>query len=304
MNILKWIAGKVTHIFCLFGISSSVLFAYPNLDLSWVESWGYQLQDPDVEELRSSPYDLLVIDYSKDGADETAFTKQDIETARNQGSKIIFSYLSIGEVEDYRFYWKDNWEVGNPSFIGDENPDWPGNYKAKYWEKTWWKLVIRPYLNKIINASFNGVYLDIVDAYWYWGEQDGNYKEHAIQMFQLIKKIKNYANKKTGGHFAVCPQNGLSILDDLPAKQKKQYLKLIDCVGVESVFYNVWSQEDQAYRLELLGEVNQANKPIFSVEYIKPNQHLEYENQWLTHPYHFIGYPAAPDAALDELIEL
>ncbi|MDC0535011.1 endo alpha-1,4 polygalactosaminidase [Francisellaceae bacterium] len=304
MCVMRVLFLKGMYAFFGFVISIATVFSYPNLDLSWVESWGLQLQDSDVEELRASPYDLLVIDYSKDGTDETAYSKEDINIARNQGSKIILAYLSIGEVEDYRFYWKNDWEVGNPSFIGDENPNWPGNYKVKYWEKTWWKLVIRPYLNKIINAGFNGVYLDIVDAYWYWGEMDGNHKEHAIQMFKLIKKIKRYANRKTGGNFAVCPQNGLSILDDLPAKKKKKYLELIGCVGVESVFYNVWSEEDKAYRLDLLGEVDQANKPIFSVEYISPDQHLEYENEWLNHPYRFIGYPSAPDQALDKLTEL
>ena len=46
----------------------------------------------------------------------------------------MLSYLSIGEVEDYRFYWQDGWGVGNPSFVGEENPNWAGNYKVKYWE--------------------------------------------------------------------------------------------------------------------------------------------------------------------------
>ena len=165
-------------------------------------------------------------------------------------------------------------------------------------------MVLRPYLKKIISAGFQGVYLDVVDSYWYWGEKDGSHKDKAIKMFKLIKKIQRYANKKTGGNFAICPQNGLAILDDLPAKKRQKYLEMIDCVGVESLYYNVYSQEDQNYRMDLLESVHQAHKPIFNVEYIPEDEYYNHEQLYFNSHMRIIGYPANPDRSLSDLTQL
>jgi uncharacterized protein (TIGR01370 family) len=55
------------------------VFAQPALrPLSTVRSWGYQLGDIDPEEIAGSGFDLVVIDYSRDGSDEQAFTAADV----------------------------------------------------------------------------------------------------------------------------------------------------------------------------------------------------------------------------------
>lgn len=79
--------------------------------------------------------------------------------------------MSIGEAEDYRFYWKNEWKTNPPVWLGEENPDWEGNYKVWYWEKEWQNIIISDpdsYLQRILNAGFDGVYLDIIDAFEYF----------------------------------------------------------------------------------------------------------------------------------------
>jgi cysteinyl-tRNA synthetase len=79
--------------------------------------------------------------------------------------------MSIGEAEDYRYYWQSDWEVGNPDWLAEENPDWEGNYKVKYWDSDWQSIFYgndASYLKKITDAGFNGVYLDIIDAFEYF----------------------------------------------------------------------------------------------------------------------------------------
>lgn len=270
-------------------------------DLSWVQSWGYQLQNLNSDTLIDSPYDLLVIDYSKDGDDATAFSKNEIATLQAHG-KTVLAYLSIGEAEDYRFYWKDGWQEGNPSFLGTENPNWAGNYKVKYWEKSWWKLVLKPYMNKIINAGFDGVYLDIIDGYYYYGLQDNKMKKRANQMVKLVKKIAKYGRKKAGNDFIITSQNGASILDDASTKFKKQYLSTVDAIGVESLYYNIYSEEDKNYRLEKLSEFSDAGKLILGVEYINPSTYDAYDSTWRSSHLNIVGYAADEDAELDELL--
>ena len=57
-----------------------------------------------------------------------------IRTKANGGTRLLISYMSIGEAEDYRYYWGNNWKPGSPDWIVAENPNWKGNYKVAYWE--------------------------------------------------------------------------------------------------------------------------------------------------------------------------
>jgi cysteinyl-tRNA synthetase len=75
--------------------------------------------------------------------------------------------MSIGEAEDYRYYWNPEWKTNQPSWLAEENPDWPGSYKVRYWDK-YWQKIIYGYLDKILTAGFDGVYLDIIDAFQYF----------------------------------------------------------------------------------------------------------------------------------------
>lgn len=96
-----------------------------------------------------------------------------IKNKENGGSRLIIGYMSIGEAEDYRYYWQEDWEPGNPDWIVAENPDWEGNFKVKYWDQGWKSHIYgdtESYLQKILDAGFDGVYLDIIDAFYYFEE--------------------------------------------------------------------------------------------------------------------------------------
>lgn len=81
--------------------------------------------------------------------------------------------MSIGEAEDYRWYWQKQWNSKPPAFLCSENPEWKGNYKVKYWYPDWQTIICGEdsYLSKIIQADFDGVYLDIIDAFEYFEEE-------------------------------------------------------------------------------------------------------------------------------------
>ena len=84
---------------------------------------------------------------------------------------MVVAYMSIGEAEDYRYYWQSTWKNDKPIWLAKENPNWPGNYKVRYWEEEWQSIIYGnndSYLKKIIDAGFDGVYLDIIDAFEYF----------------------------------------------------------------------------------------------------------------------------------------
>ena len=75
-------------------------------------SWGYQLQNLDVSKAAAAPYDLIVVDESLDGLRQGRAAGSVIAKLKQKPdgqSRIVLSYLSVGEAEDYRQYWKSGW---------------------------------------------------------------------------------------------------------------------------------------------------------------------------------------------------
>ena len=66
------------------------------------DSWGYQLQNADPVVVTASKYDVIVMDYSRDGTDAGAYSPSEIQLIKDSG-KTVLAYFSIGEAEDYRF---------------------------------------------------------------------------------------------------------------------------------------------------------------------------------------------------------
>ncbi|OHD18751.1 MAG: hypothetical protein A2087_00015 [Spirochaetes bacterium GWD1_61_31] len=125
-----------------------------------------------LAELADSRYDLLVIDLF--GVDGNALSAAEVEALQRKpqgGRRLVIAYLSIGEAEEYRWYWRPDWDKLPPGWLERENPAWAGNYKVHYWEPAWQSIICGgegSYLDRIIDAGFDGVYLDIIDAFEYF----------------------------------------------------------------------------------------------------------------------------------------
>ncbi|WP_339056313.1 endo alpha-1,4 polygalactosaminidase [Fusobacterium animalis] len=123
--------------------------------------------------LKNTNYDLLLIEVSYNNV---FFTKEQIEKLKikhNGGKRLVIAYLSIGEAENYRFYWKKKWNKKKPNWIVKENENWEGNCIVKYWSPEW-KNIIKEYQKKLDDIGVDGYLLDTVDTYQYFEE---NYKE-------------------------------------------------------------------------------------------------------------------------------
>lgn len=138
-----------------------------------INNENYNSRQEFIDALSQTSYDALIVDLFYD---EEPFTEAEIEqlkTKHNGGSRLVICYMSIGEAEEYRYYWQSGWSAGNPNWLEAENPDWAGNYKVRYWDAEWQAIIFgndNSYLKKILDAGFDGVYLDIVDAFEYYEE--------------------------------------------------------------------------------------------------------------------------------------
>ncbi len=126
-----------------------------------------------INAVAATNYDLVIMDLYHNEEAFTADEISELKTKKKGGKRLVVCYLSIGEAEDYRYYWQADWKPGNPSWLDKANPNWEGNYKVKYWDKQWQDIIFgddNSYVTKILNAGFDGVYLDIIDAFEYFEE--------------------------------------------------------------------------------------------------------------------------------------
>ncbi len=126
--------------------------------------------------ISNTDFDVVIMDLF---FNEEALTKTDIDqlkTKHSGGRRLVISYMSIGEAEDYRYYWNPDWKKNRPEWLKTLNKRWAGNYEVEYWHPEWQAIIYgseNAYLDKILHADFDGVYLDIIDGYEYFESLDG-----------------------------------------------------------------------------------------------------------------------------------
>ena len=133
--------------------------------------------DDYIYSLCSKRWDVLIIDAFFWGKLLTGEQVRSLQKKPSGQVRLVFAYLSIGEAEDYRYYWRAEWKRRPPKFLERENPEWRGNYKVRYWMDEWQKIICggtdgrlfdTSYVKRILDAGFDGVYLDILDAAFYF----------------------------------------------------------------------------------------------------------------------------------------
>jgi cysteinyl-tRNA synthetase len=249
-----------------------------------------------VAKLAACGRDWIVLD-ANFSSDEP-WTAADLAAIRagRAGRKVI-AYLSIGEAEDYRAYWQREWDADRdgkpdaaaPAFLLAQNPEWKGNYRVKYWQPGWQKIILAE-VDKIMAAGFDGVYLDIVDGFETF-EQDGkNFVDDRVNpetkqsyrrdMVDWVKAVAARA-RKINSAALVIPQNGTQLLANA------DFLGAMDAVGVEDLFTNgdkLQKAADTKYILECLAPMIATHKPVLDIEYARRKElQLQVKKQAVQH---------------------
>jgi cysteinyl-tRNA synthetase, unknown class len=268
--------------FCrLLGLASSLL-AFVIVGEVGAEPWLVQLQEAKPAQIMAEGWKDMIIDYSPDSTDERAFKPADIQSLKKAGGRVL-CYLSVGEAESYRSYWQPTWLLKAPAWLGRANPDWPGNYKVRFWDPAWREGVLGPQLDAIVKQGFDGLYLDIVDAYEYWADEDTfrtageqhaaadpkDIADSAQRMSALIQWLQERA-KSAGAKpsFAIVPQNCESLFDHDP---EGKALNAIAGVGAEDVFFDeITRRTESEYRprLEKLRKLKESGKFVLVIDYV------------------------------------
>jgi cysteinyl-tRNA synthetase len=236
-----------------------------------VENFLYQLQRADPDRIGETAFDLAVVTLA------TAGSSPEVIPALKEspgGPKLILCYMSIGQSENYRWYWNPDWELNPPSWLDLPDGVWAGDHWVRYWDPDWQEIIYGKsgsYLDQILALGFDGVYLDRVDAYWYY--QDQGRETAAREMVDFILDFTTYARQRHPG-FGIFPQNAEELGIRFP-----DYLQAMTGVGVEDLYYGYprdhepspagWTAEREA----ILDQWVAAGKLVLTIDYTaRPEQ--------------------------------
>ena len=217
-----------------------------------ISTWMYQIQDlydDRIDSLDNTNYDMLVVEpgfnfKDKEDAYDTSKIVSSLSTKPNGDQRLLVAYIDIGQAEDYRDYWKDNWVAptkdskGSPDFMITIDPDgWSGNYPVAYWDKRWKDIWLDDdgIIAKLATEGFDGIYLDWVEAY-----DDEKVMEYAQsqgidakrEMINFIKELKA-KGQEINPNFVVISQNSQYLLD----YDADEYASVIDAIATEDTWF-------------------------------------------------------------------
>ena len=173
----------------------------------------------------------------------------------------FYGYISVGEVNNSRPYWKT---IRDEPWILAANPNWPDAHGVDIRAKGWQKILLNTVIPSIIAKKYDGIFLDTLDEAM---QQFPNSRKALIQWIRSVKV-----------HFptlGILPNNGLDIVMDIGA--------IIDGVVVEDLYthYNFQkkvSEADHALDQEkepiLDAFIAKFKKPVYVVLYGDPKSEL------------------------------
>lgn len=184
-------------------------------------------------------------------------------------NNLVIAYMSIGEAESYRSYFKKL----DKNLILEENKDWKENFTVKYWEQQWHDIIVHnedSYTATLAKIGFDGVYLDIVDGFHRFPDK----KLRATQMAQLIIAISK-RGREFNPKFRVYLQNGIDIINYIDKETKGALFDAITGGSIEGYFFeyvkNKNERKSDFFKTfePIYREYQDQGKEIYIVEYVK-----------------------------------
>jgi cysteinyl-tRNA synthetase len=240
-------AGTAATVPPVAGSTSPRDDAAPRLDD--VETWFYlldvDLEDAMITDIGLSSYDMVVIDFIVSEANNTDYPIQEVVARlRSEGRpRIVLAYVDIGQAEDFRAYWQPQWRPGDPEWIVGLDPDgWEGNYPVAFWYDEWRSVWLDDggLIEQIVQAGFDGVYLDWVEAYSdesVVAAADADGLDPRQEMIWWVGDIAERGRGLDPG-FLVVAQNAAELVSD------DSYADVIDGLAQEQVWFDGAADND------------------------------------------------------------
>ena len=206
---------------------------------NWLYLIDVNLSSETVDQIAESGYDMVVLDFIPSEADNIDYPMAEVVAQFHNAPhpKKVIAYIDIGEAEEYRVYWQDDWEIGNPAWIVGNDPDgWAENYPVAFWAEAWQAIWLENggMLDQIGVAGFDGVYLDWVEAYSDENVVEAAQAEGVNPVYAMIEFVSFISSniKDECDDCVVIAQNAAELVE------YAEYAATIDGLAQEQVWFD------------------------------------------------------------------
>lgn len=146
-------------------------------DLSLVQNYLYLISTDNfstkeemIHAISLTNFDMIIIDLFFNETELTSSDISQLKTKANGSTRLVISYINIGSAEKFRYYWKSNWGLHHPLWLKKKYDGYDDEFWVKFWKEDWQNIIYgndESYMKKILDAGFDGAYLDNVEAYYF-----------------------------------------------------------------------------------------------------------------------------------------
>lgn len=219
------------------------------------KSWAYNLTDMNFEKIKNSKYDLVILETEKDKKP----LSQEIVNTIKSSKKTVFAYVSLGQAEKYRKYWKSSWNKNNPSWLGEKNKVWKGVYEIKNLTNEEWLKISYKIVDSVIDTGFDGMLISGFDS-----------NKNKTDVANFINIISKYAKSKSN-NFKIFVQDTEELVSN------KNFINNIDGLVRQSVYYEMLSGKSRSESyvnsvIKNLKALKDNEKTVLIVEYVNSSK--------------------------------
>lgn len=125
--------------------------------------------------IQQTNFDVVIIDAFFGDELLTASEVASLKIKQNGAQRLVISYMNIGSAEKYRYYWKKTWGLHHPLWLKKKYDGYKDEIWVKFWKNEWQEIIYGnsdSYTQKLLNAGFDGAYLDNIEAFYFLYHKD------------------------------------------------------------------------------------------------------------------------------------
>ena len=135
-----------------------------------ISNSNYSTKQEMIDAIAATNFDVIIIDAFFEEDIFTASEIAQLKTKSNGAQRLVLAYMSVGSAENYRYYWQEKWRLHKPNWLKKKYDGYKDEIWVEYWNQEWKDIIYgndNSYIKKIIDAGFDGTYLDNVEAYYF-----------------------------------------------------------------------------------------------------------------------------------------
>jgi len=135
-----------------------------------ISSDNYSDKESFLDAIQATNFDVVIIDAFFGDEILSSADVTSLKTKANGGKRLVISYMNVGAAEKYRYYWKKSWGLHHPLWLKRKYDGYKDEIWVKFWKKDWKEVIYGndgSYTKKLLDAGFDGAYLDNVEAFYF-----------------------------------------------------------------------------------------------------------------------------------------